>query len=249
MWRLLSPVVMDRFAPYHIPDSGSPGGGGEGGSGRDDDDDLTIIGKGDATTLALQLDRAKRAKRDADNEAKNLRERLRAAETKLAGFEGEGVTVLRGDEAAAYREYATLGKPAEIKTKLAQTDTLAAELGTLKRDATLRQVAEVAGYKPAVLTRLGGDREYAIKDETVDGKAVKRAYIKTEQGEQPLTEYAASEWADFLPALSAGTDAAQRDQQNGVRYPIQGSGQPPTDAERLALVRQEQERSGRYSPF
>lgn len=134
----------------------------------------------------------------------------------------EGATVLVGDEAAAWAAYRELGAPAEVKGRLDQFGNVQGELTGLKRDATLREVAEVAGYKPAVLARLGADLEYVVRDATEDGKPVKRAFVVTDKGERPLVEYAEQQWGDFLPALTA--TAAAPGQHGVIRYPEQHGG-------------------------
>lgn len=208
---------------------GEGGGGGGGNEGRTKEraSDLVDRYNGDAVKMAEKL-------ADALNDNYTLRRKrddLQGEVTTLTGNQKpEGAVILLGDEAGAYEAYKGLGKPDEIKTKLEQVDTLASELGGMKREATIRQVAEVAGYKPAVLTRLGGDREYVIKDETADDKPIKRAYVKTEQGDKPLADYAAAEWGDFLPALTATNAAQQGQQSGGVRYPAQGGGGAPPPA-------------------
>ncbi len=215
---------------------------------REDEDELPLVGKADLSTLTLQLDRVRRAKRDADNEAKNLRDRLRAAEEKLGGLTGEGVIVLKGDEATAYREYATLGKPAEIKTRLDERDRLAQEVTTAKRDGTIRDAAQRYGYDFDALRAHTGDLALTAQEVEEDGKRVTKYRAGEGTAQTDLAEWVAKQPAYVGRALAV--DGAQQGQQaGGVRYPAQGSGQPPSEAERIAAVRQEQERSGRYSPF
>ncbi|MFW6182844.1 MAG: hypothetical protein ACOC8X_03535, partial [Chloroflexota bacterium] len=53
--------------------------------------------------------------------------------------------------------------------------------------------------------RLAGDLTVELREEQVDGKAVKVPYVKAdEEGDAtPLADYAKEQWGDFLPALQA----------------------------------------------
>lgn len=215
VWLMLLVAALFRLVTLGQSLDGTP-------PGDDDDDDPPPGGRADAVQLAALNERLRAKKRAADNEARGLRGRLQEAERKLQGF--EGATVLAGADAAAYEAYKALGKPDEVKATLGQVEALSTELTGLKKAATIREVAEVAGMKPAVLSRLGGDLEYVVKDATgEDGKPIRVAHVKGEKGETPLADYAAREWADFLPALTAsGSGTGQ--QQTGIRVPVQGTG-------------------------
>lgn len=149
----------------------------------------------------------------------------------------DGAVILTGDDAKAYEAYTALGKPDELATIKTERDTLATEVATTKKQSLLRDVAEIAEFKPAVLTRLGGDLDYVIKEVTEGEVTRKAAYVKTEQGEKPLTEYAQAQWGDFLPALTATGGTEQQGQRTqGVPFPaMQGSGgQKPQSESQVA---------------
>lgn len=204
-------------------------------------------------------DAIRMADRVAELERENYRyrEQKRDLAAEVQALKGkqvpDGAVVLTGDDAQAWQAFSTLGKPDEVKTRLEERDSLAAEVAGVKRDQTLREVAEAAGYKFAVLRQLGGDREYELRDVTADGQTRKVPFVKDGDTAKPLAEFAQGAWADFLPALQAG-DTGRQGGQPGTGQVIprqQGSrqGGAPTEAERLAAARVEQERSGRYTPF
>jgi hypothetical protein len=143
----------------------------------------------------------------------------------------EGATVLTGTQAQAWQAFSELGKPDEVKAKLAERDTLATEVTTIKRNETLREVAEAAGWNPAPLRRIGAEREYELREQTADGKTTKVPFIKDGDTFKPLAEYAASEWADIIPALEANRGGGNgygggggNGTGQGVVYPRQGAG-------------------------
>lgn len=150
---------------------------------------------------------------NAENDNYQARERARKAEEKVAALEAkqvpDGATVLNATDAERWQAYQALGKPDEIKTRLDDGAAAVTERDGLKRKETLRQVAEAAGYKPAVLERLGSDLTYEIKDvtEMVNGRQVQARQVLVQDGDKqtPLKDYAAREWEDFLPALG-GTE-------------------------------------------
>ena len=199
------------------------------GNQRTKPSDLLTQYNGDAARMAERLadvlnDNFKGREKNRTLEAEN--ERLKANQ------KPEGAVVLTGDDVKAYEAYTALGKPDEIKAKLGERDTFEGELTGLKRDATLRDVAQEAGFAFPVLKRLGADREYEIRDEQRDGKPVKRPYIKDGDTFKPLDEYAAqdAEWAPFLPSLRP-TEAATG--TTARSYPTQapaGSGTAPSNA-------------------
>lgn len=237
--RFLSPVVFDRLSAHFMADNGTGSGGG---GHEDDDDDLqdppAPAATGNAAADALlrsQFDQSRDWLRAQRKVLARNRTRATEAERTLTAErqEREGTVVLKGDDLALYEAYKGLGKPDELATKLAERDSLATEVATAKRDATIREVAEVAGLKPTVLKRLGGDLDYVIKEITQDGKAVKAAYVATAQGERPIGDYVDEQWADFKESLTAPAGGGQRQQGggNGVPFPAQrpGNGTPPAN--------------------
>lgn len=163
-------------------------------------------------------------------ENKELRDKVRQIEGKVPA---DGAVVLTGADVAAWDAYKALGKPDDIKQGLDERTQLQGQLSGAQRAETLRTVAEAVGYKPAVLSNLdrmakaeGKELAFSVRDEQRDGKAVKVAYVKDGDKETPITDYAQSNWADFLPALSA-----QGAQQQGTRYPAQHAGSNTTKAD------------------
>lgn len=126
----------------------------------------------------------------------------------------EGSVVLRGAEKDRWEAYSALGKPDDLKAALADRDTLTAEKAQRDRRDSIRAAAEVVGYKASVLERLTPDGvAYEVRETEQNGQTVKVAVAKDAEGkETPLSDYAAANFADFLPALttqSAPTEPAR----------------------------------------
>lgn len=166
-------------------------------------------------------------------ENKELRDKARQLEGRLPA---EGAFVLSATDKATWDAYTALGKPDDIKQGLEQRTQLQGQLSGAQRAETLRTVAETVGYKAGVLSNLdrmakaeGKELAFAVKDEQRDGKPVKVAYVTDSGKETALTEYAQSNWTDFLLALSVqGTQqqpaTGQPARQAGTRYPAQHAG-------------------------
>lgn len=158
-------------------------------------------------------------------ENKELRDKARQLEGRLPA---DGALVLSGNDVTAWQAYQALGKPDELKQGLEERTQLQGQLSGAQRADTLRTVAETVGFKPTVLTNLdrmakaeGKDLAFTVRDEQRDGKPVKVAYVKDGDKETVLTDYAQTNWADFLPSLSVqGT----QQQPAGTRYPAQHAG-------------------------
>lgn len=121
----------------------------------------------------------------------------------------EGATVLSGDDARAWEAYRALGAPEAVQGIVAERDRLAGEVAAAARREALREAAAVAGYRAPVLERLAGEVEIAVEGEGENRRAVVR---REGQAPVPLTDYAAQEWSDFLPALTvAPTPPGARD--------------------------------------
>lgn len=196
-----------QMLPMLAPDDGAPQGGGESPAPRTKTADLVTQYNGDVSRMADKLaevldDNYKL--RTKNNDLKRDNDDLK---TKVAP---DGALILTADEASQYQSLKALNlKPDEITKRLTDADAAVSERDTLKRRDTIRQVADVSGYKSAVLERLGADLVYEIKDatETVNGKQVQTKQVLVKDGEKnvPLKDYAAREWQDFLPALG-GTE-------------------------------------------
>lgn len=183
------------------------------------------------------------------------RERQRQLEQQVTDLTGKVPTaesvVLSGDDAKAWVTYKALGKPEEVKQAIDERTQLQGKLQGMERDTTLRSVAETVGYKASVLSNLdrmakaeGKALAFELRDTQVDGKPVKVAYVKDGDKDFPLTEYANTNWADFLPALAAASTGSATggngtQQATGTRYIAQHagagtSGKPDPVAEFLA---------------
>jgi len=226
---------------------GEGGGGGGGNEGRTKEraSDLVDRYNGDAVKMAEKL-------ADALNDNYTLRRKrddLQGEVTRLSGNQKpEGATILTGDEASAYEAYKGFGKPEEIKTRLEERDRLAQEVTTAKRDGTLRDAAQRYGYDYEALRAHTGDLPLTPYEADEDGKKLTKYRIGADKDAADMAEWVGKQPAYVGRALAV-TANGQGQQTGAVRYPAQGSGQPPSDAERAAAVREEQERSGRYSPF
>ena len=207
--------------------SAPDGGGNDSGGGSSDAAFQRLLDryKNDGIALAGQL----------FSENYQHREKLRQLEQQLTETAGKvpaaGTVVLSGDEAKAWAAYTALGKPEEVKTYLDERTQLQGKLQGMERETTLRSVADVVGYKPSVLANLdrmakaeGKALAFDVRDTTVDGKPIKVAYVKDGDKETALTDYAASNWADFLPALAAQGGAQAQTPPAGTRYPAQHAG-------------------------
>lgn len=192
--------------------------------------DLLSRYNGDAVRLAERLS-------DALDDAYKHRKRRDELQGQLdalsARVPSEGSVVLNADEASAYQAYIALGKPQELSERLEQAETAAADAKSLRRQATIRDAAQVSGYKPAVLERLAADLTLELRDLTENGQTVKAAFVRDgDRPETPLRQYAEQHWPDFLPALRAESDtrtgvvppvgnAATNDAENGARQYLQ----------------------------
>jgi hypothetical protein len=143
---------------------------------------------------------------------------LRDERRQLRGqLPAQGAVVLSPEQATTWQTYQQLGAPAEVQTALGERETVQKELATLRQDLVLRDVAGAARYDLDVLRTLGGSLTYVIKDEPVNGKPAKVAYVK-EPGaagsggdkETPLDKYAEATWAKFLPSLKLADATTQR---------------------------------------
>lgn len=217
--------VFARFNDDGVPQGGNPSDG-DPESPSQSFQRLLERNNNDATQLASRLFdenyQARRRIRQLESENRDLQGRV----------PGEGTVVLTGDEAQAWQAYRGLGTPDEVKQGLDERTEYAERLQGMERETLLRQVAEQAGYKPSVLAQLermakaqGKDLAFELRDQDQEGQTVQVPFVKDGDAESPLTDYATSEWADFLPALSA--QGAPPTPPAGVRYPPQHPGGTP----------------------
>lgn len=201
------------------------GGSGSGGGDRVEESFQRALDRrnNDGVALARELFDDNYRERSRNRELAQQLEALRAQ------VPGDGAVVLSAEDAAAWQAYRQFGDAATVQAAMAQRDQLQGELTQLRRNETLRTVAGAVGYKPTVLAELdaiarakGKDLAFEVREVTQDGRAVAVPYVKDGDTELPLTDYAAQQWADFLPALSAAGTAAQA--SSGTRFPAQGTG-------------------------
>ena len=115
----------------------------------------------------------------------------------------EGSVVLSKADAERWASYSALGKPDDLKTAVAERDAFKTDLSGRDRRDSNRSAADAAGYRPGVLEKLlPADAITSVRDVQVDGKAVKTAFIKIGDNERPLSEWASTEHADFMPSLA-----------------------------------------------
>jgi hypothetical protein len=216
--------MLKSFIPrYHEQE-----GGGTGGGGGDDPDITSSFQRrlerfnNDAMLMANELYRENYRERESNR-------RLREQVTELQGrIPAEGAHVLTGDDVARWQVYTQLGQPTELQQRIEQGTTAIQERDSLRRDTTVRQAADAAGYKPSVLARLATDVQLSVRE--ADGK---QEAVVTVEGQQPvpLTTYAEQHWADFLPALQS----QQQQTQAGVPFvPQTGNGTPPKPQDMVA---------------
>lgn len=175
------------------------------------------------------------AERIASLEHDNYREREqhRATRAELEALRervpAEGSVVLSAEEARTYQAYRELGDLAEVRRRMRDSESLAQENATLRREQVLRRAAEVHGYVPTVLSRLPGfDHQVEVRVETDGDQQVERAYVAIDETTQvPLETYVREHYAEFLPALlvqrepPAPTGTPYIPQQSGTSQPAQ----------------------------
>ena len=234
--------MLKGFLKYY-DENDPPQGGGETG-------DDPPAGKVRASDLRSQLGQnideqalmrllEKQADLLSDNH--KLREKLRARPEVP-----KGARVLSADEATAYDAYVALGKPDELSTKLTTAEQAAADLTTLRRDATLRDVRDATGYDLDVLKDIGGaEWQYTIKEETIDEKPAKVVYVKDGDQEQRIDQHPKVQ--RFLPALRPSGMTPPP----GQPYPRQNGGTPPPagDLATRFIQQQEERRKAQINPL
>jgi hypothetical protein len=173
----------------------------------------------------------------------------------------DGAVVLTKAEADLLESYKALGDIETLKTAQSERDQFKGELGALRKDGILRDVAEVSSFKFPVLKTLSENKalngetelEFEIKEVEKDGQRKKVAFVKngpsTGSGQasgeaKPLADYATEKWADFLPSLQA----QPQPQTNGVPYPSQTTGGPPAPSNVLADFKKQSQEARAAQP-
>lgn len=217
------------------PDEGTSEGGGNNGGGTNE-------GQRNSADVLQQYgnDAVRMADRVAQLEGENYRyrEQRRELQDEIKALKGnqrpEGAVILTDADAAAYEAYKAFGKPDEVKSRLAERETLATEVATAKRDGTLRDAAQRYGYDYEALRAHTGDLPLAPYEADEDGKTVTKYRIGAGNEQTDMAEWVGKQPAYVGRALAVVTGATgqQGQQAGGIRYPAQGSGEPPkpTDA-------------------
>ncbi|MEO9884012.1 MAG: hypothetical protein ABJG33_00100 [Balneola sp.] len=148
----------------------------------------------------------------------------------------EGTKSLSDEEHAEYTALKAIltesghEKVEDFKASIAEDKTSKAELEQLKQEKANNEVAEVAGFNPKVLNQLAKGKDLEVKTRTNDkGEAEKYAVIKDGDTEKNLTDYAKSEWEDFLPSLQVSE--SNNEGQQGRRIASQSAAASQDGAE------------------
>ena len=120
-----------------------------------------------------------------------------------AALPQEGSVVLSKADAERWASYSALGKPDDLKTAVAERDSFRSDLSGRDRRDSNRSAADAAGYRPGVLEKLlPADAVTSVREVQVDGRPVKTAFVTIAGTERPLSEWASTEHADFMPSLA-----------------------------------------------
>ena len=128
----------------------------------------------------------------------DLRERAR---TLSAAVPPEGAVVLPVDAVPTWQAYQALGTPAEVQAALATAQAAQQELAQARWTADVQRAAEVLGWAAAPLRRLAEGLTIELRETTAGDATTAAPYVVSDAGAVPLAQYAAQEWAEFLPAL------------------------------------------------
>lgn len=217
--------MLIRFLPFYSDDDGTP----HGGDAKPRPSDVLEQYGRDALRLAEKL-------ADVQSDNYRLRDERRKLKQELADVVGKvpagDAKVLTKDEADAYEAYLSFGPLDSLKLAIAGAEMASSELRTLKRERAITKAAEAVGYKASVLTTLAGDLDIQM-EASKDGTQV--VYVVKDGEKTALTDYAAKQWADFLPALTPKVQPQAPDINAGARG--NGNGTTITDEERTAAKR------------
>lgn len=176
------------------------------------------------------------------DENRALRDDRRELTTKLKGFEGTDVLVLRGDDLKRHNELkAIVGdkKPADVKTELDELGTLRTKVQTSERRTSAAAAVRdhIKDWKnPDAFAEMVVDKglEVSLVDATdKDGKAIKIPHVKP-ANDPKATAVSAVDWVKnnasyMLPALAASattstqsTGQTTTQQRTGTQFVEQG---------------------------
>lgn len=129
-----------------------------------------------------------------------LREQRRELLSKLPK---DDQRVIAAEDAATLESYRGLGDVQAITASLTELAELKEKLTKTERDNLIRDVAEIAGYKAAVLAEIGGNLEYEISEVQENGGTKRVVKVRDGAKLTPIHEWMKSHKADFIPALQA----------------------------------------------
>lgn len=139
-------------------------------------------------------------------EAQLLRQEKSALEQALAEVKGkvpgDDFEAVSKEELRALKKYRQLAKdPTELETHLTAFTQTQQELSQLKRELTLRDVAELLDWKPSILSQIQPLANATMEIRQDNGKKV-AVVLGADGAAIPLREYVETNLADFLPALA-----------------------------------------------
>lgn len=192
----------------------------------------------DAMALAADLYSENYREREANRKLKDEKAEL---EKKIPA---EGSVVLSKADALRWEEYQKLGKVDEVKAAITERDALKTENAGVKREQTLRDVADAMKWNLPVVKRLADGLEFEITDgKNEKGEAVKTVQVITITGDKreakPASEFAEKEWSEFLPSLNKEAEV-QKD--NGTRFVKQAHNKPAPATTREQAVEAQKQR-------
>jgi DNA helicase IV len=117
-------------------------------------------------------------------------------------------------------------KPEDLKETLKTSVEAKEKLAKLEKEKSNAEIAELMGWNPKVLNRIGGDKEYEIKTrQNADGEDEKYPVVKDGDKEIDLSKYAKDEWSDLLPALKVteNGEAGGEEDKGGKKFTSQNS--------------------------
>lgn len=137
---------------------------------------------------------------------------------------------LSDEELAEYKELKSIltenefEKPEDLKDTLKTSVEAKEKLSKLEKEKDNAEVAEIMGWNPKVLNRIGGDKEYEIKTrQNAEGEDEKHVVVKDGDKEIDLSKYAKDEWEDLLPALKVTENGESGEEQGGKKFASQSS--------------------------
>lgn len=134
----------------------------------------------------------------------DLREARRRLQQEVKDLQAripDGAVVLTGDDVETWKSYQALGSPDDLKKLVDETPQLKKDLEVLRTQEKFRRLEDGTGVKGSVLSKLGPDLEYKVKETTADGVTSKTVVVVLDGKDVPLRDHAQSAWPEFIPSL------------------------------------------------